>query len=114
MKMKMSLFLTLITIMGLLSGCGNSGSQSKEIALGLTAPMTGDYAEYGNAFKNAIDLAIEKTNAEGGINGKKLKLVVGDSKADPKEAANIAQKFAADSAIHSIIGDFMSTAAFSG
>ena len=59
MKKKMSLLLTLMLIMGLLSGCGNSGSQSKEISLGLTAPMTGDYAEYGNAFKNAIELAIE-------------------------------------------------------
>ena len=114
MKKKMSLLLTLMLIMGLLSGCGNSGSQSKEISLGLTAPMTGDYAEYGNAFKNAIELAIEKANAEGGINGKKLKLVVGDSKADPKEAANIAQKFAADSSIQAVIGDFTSTAAFAG
>ena len=114
MKKKMSLLLTLMLIMGLLSGCGNSSSQSKEISLGLTAPMTGDYAEYGNAFKNAIELAIEKANAEGGINGKKLKLVVGDSKADPKEAANIAQKFSADSSIQAVIGDFTSTAAFAG
>ena len=45
MKKKMSLLLTLMLIMGLLSGCGNSSSQSKEISLGLTAPMTGDYAE---------------------------------------------------------------------
>lgn len=55
MKKKMTLLLTLMFIIGLLSGCGSS-SQSKEIALGLTAPMTGDYAEYGNAFKNAIEI----------------------------------------------------------
>ena len=95
-------------------GGGNQSSAPKEIALGLTAPMTGDYAEYGTVFKNAAELAIEKVNAQGGINGKKLKLVVGDSKADPKEAANIAQKFVSDSSIMAVIGDFTSTAALAG
>lgn len=109
---KMALLIMLLIVVGLFSGCGNS--QSKDIALGLTAPMTGDYAEYGNVFKNAIELAIEKANTEGGINGKKVKLVVGDSKADPKEAANIAQKFVADTSIQAVIGDFTSTAAFAG
>lgn len=97
------------------AGCGGgSPSASQEISLGLTAPMTGDYAEYGTVFKNAAELAIEKVNAKGGVNGKKLKLVVGDSKADPKEAANIAQKFVSDSNIMAVIGDFTSTAALAG
>lgn len=97
-------------------GCGG-GTPAKapqEITLGLTAPMTGDYAEYGTVFKNAAELAIEKINAQGGVNGKKLKLVVGDSKADPKEAANIAQKFVSDANVMAVIGDFTSTAALAG
>lgn len=96
-------------------GCGGAQTTApKEITLGLTAPMTGDYAEYGNVFKNAAELAIEKVNAQGGVNGKKLKLVVGDSKADPKEAANIAQKFVSDANVMAVIGDFTSTAALAG
>ena len=100
------------------AGCGSGGSPAAkapaEISLGLTAPLTGDYAEYGTVFKNAAELAIEKVNAQGGVNGKKLKLVTGDSKADPKEAANIAQKFASDANIYAVIGDFTSTAALAG
>jgi branched-chain amino acid transport system substrate-binding protein len=96
-------------------GCGSGSSTApQEVTLGLTAPMTGDYAEYGTVFKNAAELAIEKVNAKGGVNGKKLKLVVADSKADPKEAANIAQKFVSDSSILAVIGDFTSTAALAG
>ncbi len=107
----LSIFLVAI----LAAGCGGgSSTTSQEISLGLTAPMTGDYAEYGTVFKNAAELAIEKVNAKGGVNGKKLKLVVGDSKADPKEAANIAQKFVSDSNIMAVIGDFTSTAALAG
>ena len=43
-----------------------------------------------------------------------MKLVVGDSKADPKEAANIAQKFVSDAGVMAVIGDFTSTAALAG
>ena len=114
-RLSMVFCLLLFAGLGVLSGCGSGASSSgKEISLGLTAPMTGDYAEYGEVFKNGIELAMDKVNAEGGINGKQLKLVVGDSKADPKEAANIAQKFAADKSILAVIGDFTSTAALAG
>lgn len=112
MNRRLSVLFLLLLVVGIIGGCGNS--EKKEISLALTAPMSGDYAEYGTSFKNAIDLAVDKVNAEGGINGKKLNLVVGDSKADPKEAANIAQKFVADSSIMAVIGDFTSTAAFAG
>lgn len=105
----------MISLMGVVAGCGNSSSaDSKEIKLGLTAPLTGDSAEYGTVFKNAAELAIEKANQQGGVNGKQLKLVANDSKADPKEAANIAQKYVSDPSIMAVIGDFTSTAALAG
>lgn len=108
-------FLAISLVLVFAVGCGGGQTTApKEITLGLTAPMTGDYAEYGNVFKNAAELAIEKINAQGGVNGKKLKLVVGDSKADPKEAANIAQKFVSDASVMAVIGDFTSTAALAG
>ena len=117
-KKTISMLAVAVTLL-MVAGCGGGGGAPaaqapSEITLGLTAPMTGDYAEYGTVFKNAAELAIEKVNAKGGINGKKLKLVVGDSKADPKEAANIAQKFVSDAAVMAVIGDFTSTAALAG
>lgn len=115
MKKKIAVLLSVVLIAAMLGGCGsNAAQEKKEISFGLTAPMTGDYAEYGNVFKNAAELAIEKANAQGGVNGKKLKLIIGDSKADPKEAANIAQKFVSDSNVLAVIGDFTSTAALAG
>lgn len=112
---KLCTIITLILVVLLAVGCGSSTSpQGKEIVIGLTAPMTGDYAEYGNAFKNAVELAIEKVNKQGGVNGKQLKLLVGDSKNDPKEAANIAQKYVSDSSIMAVIGDFTTTSALAG
>ncbi|HSR12953.1 MAG TPA: ABC transporter substrate-binding protein, partial [Thermodesulfobacteriota bacterium] len=57
------------------------------ILVGLMAPMTGDYAEYGMFFREGVQLAMDEINKGGGINGQQVELVVGDSRADPKEAA---------------------------
>lgn len=79
------------------------------IHIALSAPITGNYAEYGLTFKKAIELAIRHINAEGGINGRPIELVIGDSKGLPKESATLAQKFTSDSRIVAQLGDFTST-----
>jgi len=117
MNRKLTVLVAMVMMVLFISGCGssqNTASTSKEITIGLTAPLTGDNAEYGQSFKNAIELALEKANTNGGVNGKKITLVANDSKADPKEAANIAQKFVSDSKVIGVIGDFTSTAALAG
>ncbi len=80
-----------------------------ELYFGLSAPLTGDYAQYGEAFKKGVELALEEFNEKGGLNGVKIGLIAMDSKGDPKEAANIAQKFVMDRRIIAEIGDFTST-----
>ena len=80
-----------------------------EVKIGLSAPLTGDWAEYGNDFKRSVTLVIDKVNQEGGINGKKLELVIADSRGDAKESVLIAEKFVADPTIIAQIGDFSSS-----
>jgi branched-chain amino acid transport system substrate-binding protein len=79
------------------------------VKIGLSAPITGNYAEYGENFKYATRMAADKLNAAGGIRGKKVELVVMDSKGDPKEAALIAQNFVQNQEIVAEVGDFSST-----
>ena len=67
-----------------------------EVKIGLSAPLTGDWAEYGNDFKRSVTMVIDKVNKEGGINGKKLELIIADSRGDAKESVLIAEKFVAD------------------
>ena len=52
------------------------------IHVGLMAPMTGDYAEYGMFFKQGMEVAIDQVNKAGGIKGRMIEIVVGDSRAD--------------------------------
>ncbi len=88
-----------------------AGQASGEpILVGLSAPLTGNYSEYGQNWKKAMDIAIEKINAKGGVRGRPIQLVPEDSKSEPKDSAQIAQKFASDPKIVATIGDFTSSA----
>jgi branched-chain amino acid transport system substrate-binding protein len=99
----------LMAVVAMLAGAP-AGWSAEPINIALSAPLTGNFAEYGQNFQKAIDLGVEWINAGGGIKGRPIVMVVGDSKADPKEAAALAQKFTSDSKIVAEIGDFSSTA----
>jgi branched-chain amino acid transport system substrate-binding protein len=71
--------------------------------------MTGDSAQFGDMKVKAIELALDQVNAAGGIDGKQVKLLVGDDTGNPKEAPNVAQKFAADNRVLAIIGHWNSS-----
>lgn len=79
------------------------------IHIALTAPLTGDYAEYGTNFQRSVEMGMDFINEAGGVLGKQLVLSVGDSKGDPKESATLAQKWTSDPTIVAEIGDFTST-----
>ena len=46
------------------------------LKIGMTSALTGPYNEYGEGAKRGIELAIEKWNAKGGINGKKIEMAM--------------------------------------
>jgi branched-chain amino acid transport system substrate-binding protein len=98
-----------LLLLPLRAGGKQQAAAKDTIHIALTAPITGDYAEYGVNFKRSVEMGMEEINAQGGVLGKKFILSVGDSKGDPKESANLAQKWTSDSSIVAQIGDFTST-----
>lgn len=94
-------------------GCSNqteANSKDKAYYVGVTGPLTGDNAEYGAMWKKGFEIALEEINEKGGINGRPLELLFEDSQSDPKQAANIAQKFVSDERVVAQLGDFTTTA----
>lgn len=71
------------------TGCGSASKSSasacdkkpKSITIGATLPLTGSGGPYGALFKDALQIATDRINASGGVNGATLKLKVLDSKA---------------------------------
>ncbi len=86
------------------------GQAPRMLRLGLSAPITGDQAQYGADFRRGVELAVEQINAGNQIPGFGFEVVVEDSRSDPKEAANVAQKFASSGNVLAVVGDFSSTA----
>ena len=64
-------------------------AQGKEpIKLGVTEPLTGSEAGYGADFVTGMRMAATDVNAQGGINGRPLELVVIDTQANPQLGIN--------------------------
>jgi branched-chain amino acid transport system substrate-binding protein len=78
-----------------------------EIRIGVAGPMTGPIAWFGEQYLRATGMAVENLNAEGGVLGQKLELVVGDDFCDPDQAVAVARKLASDG-VALVIGHFCS------
>lgn len=113
--MKRSFYTVFIVIFVLGIFCGGLLTISPAVAaqdvvkIGLSAPLTGDWAEYGNDFKRSVTMVMDRINRMGGIHGKQVVLEIADSRGDPKESVLIAEKFVADPDIIAEIGDFSSS-----
>lgn len=95
----------------ILAACGGSGGESggDVIYVGVAGPMTGQYAQFGEALRNGVALAFEEVNAAGGVLGKRLKMVVGDDQGRPNEGVNVARNFVRDPrGIVAVLGHFNS------
>jgi branched-chain amino acid transport system substrate-binding protein len=77
---------------------------AEPIKLGAFFDLSGRAAFIGTPTKLVAEMVVDKINAEGGINGRKLELVIGDTEADPAKAANLAKKFIYKDQVAAIIG----------
>ncbi|MFO1199429.1 MAG: ABC transporter substrate-binding protein [Burkholderiaceae bacterium] len=68
------------------------GVSKGEIVVGSIQDLSGPIASLGKPVQNGMILRAEQINAQGGINGRKIKLVVEDSGYDPKKGVLAAQK----------------------
>jgi branched-chain amino acid transport system substrate-binding protein len=109
MKKIFALLIVMALVVPMVFAAGQSEEvDSSVIKLGVLAPLTGTNAEYGKGFEVGMQMAVDKINAEGGVNGYTLELVVRDSKGDQKESSDLARQFADDPSIYAILGDFTS------
>jgi branched-chain amino acid transport system substrate-binding protein len=77
---------------GLLGGDEESGSSDEPIRLGMLTPLSGSSSAIGPYMKNGAQLAVDEINADGGIDGRELELVVEDEACDPRTATAGANK----------------------
>jgi branched-chain amino acid transport system substrate-binding protein len=64
----------------------------QDIPIGFFAPITGPAAADGASAKHAVELGLKEANGGGGINGRKVNLIIYDDRLNPQEAVAIANK----------------------
>ena len=68
------------------------GVSKTEIVIGTIQDLSGPIAAFGKQSRNGMQLRVDEINEQGGINGRKVKLLVEDAGYDPKRAVLAAQK----------------------
>jgi len=91
MKTKMTMKITAIVLslvlcLGLFAGCASADNtytaNNTEFVIGVSGPLTGGAAMYGQAVVNSAQMAVDEINAAGGLNGVMFKLVATDDMHD--------------------------------
>ena len=93
----------LAVALGLLAS-GPAGA-ADTIKIGLMAPMTGSWASEGQEMKRNVDLLAEQANAKGGLNGKKIEVIIEDDGGDPRTASLAAQRLTTKGVV-AVIGTY--------
>ncbi len=68
------------------------GVSKNEIVIGSIQDLSGPIAGFGKQVRLGMLLRVDEANEQGGVNGRKLKLIVEDSAYDPRKAVLAAQK----------------------
>lgn len=80
------------------------GVTKNEILIGTIQDLSGPIAAFGKQSRLGMQLRVDEINEQGGINGRKLKLLAEDSTYDPKKAVLAAQKLVNQDKVFIIAG----------
>ncbi|MGK5092792.1 branched-chain amino acid ABC transporter substrate-binding protein [Deltaproteobacteria bacterium TL4] len=75
----------------------------ESLKIGVVSPYSGDLAGYGVPIKNAVVLAAEAMNQQGGVLGRKIELLMEDDLCEPNTAENVAKKLVSQR-VNAVIG----------
>ena len=108
MKLRRQLFTSSLAATAL-SFAMMAPSFAETVKIGVNQPLTGAIAASGNYILEGAKIAADEINANGGVNGKQIQLVVEDNKGNPTEAANVTEKLIVRDKVPVIMGAWGST-----
>ena len=103
MKLKTTLVLATLALGSGIS-MAQQGVGKTEVTLGSIQDLSGPLAGFGKQARLGMMLRVDEINEQGGINGRKLKLIIEDSGYDPKKAVLAAQKLVNQDKIFMMVG----------
>lgn len=113
------LLAALLSACALVCGCTRGGGGGGEVVvsatpdervrLGAFMALTGDTAQYGISALNGLRMAVEEVNASGGVGGRRVELIVQDTRSDAAETEVVVRRLAEESRVHALVGEVVSS-----
>ena len=79
------------------------------IKIGAMYALTGANAAIGTNILRGIDFAVKMINAQGGVNGRMLEVVRGDTEGDAAKARSVAERLVTQDHVDALLGCHQST-----
>ncbi len=104
----------LAAIAALSLGATGCGKKSDDIMVGAYLSLSGQDSTFGTDTRDGIELAVEQTNAAGGVKGKKVKVLYEDDKSTPGEATNKVRQLIDRDKVVAVLGEVASSRSLAG
>ena len=104
MKLQLSLIGAALALTTGVALAQSQGVSKDKIVLGSIQDLSGPIAGFGKQIRLGMMLRVDEVNEQGGINGRKIELLVEDSKYDPRNAVLAAQKLVNQDKIFAMVG----------
>ncbi|MBW2096823.1 MAG: ABC transporter substrate-binding protein [Deltaproteobacteria bacterium] len=82
------------------------------VKVGVVLPLTGSLAKFGEIEKQAFQMALEEINAAGGVNGKKLDLLIEDTTGRPDVGRSVVEKLITKDKVVMVGGGYSSSVTY--
>jgi len=83
-----------------------------ELRVGIVLPLTGAEAKFGEIEKRSFEMAVDEINKKGGINGKKLELVMEDDTGRPDVGRSVVEKLITKDKVVMVGGGYSSSVTY--
>jgi branched-chain amino acid transport system substrate-binding protein len=100
----LALMVVLVLIATLVVGCG----ESKTVKIGAIQPISGGVSEFGTQTRDAMQIAVDEYNKQGGVLGKQIELIVEDDENNPDKTVNAFNKLVTKDKVVGILGGLTS------
>jgi len=110
---KVTILIGLVLTVSLIFTIGPAFSMAADtIKVGIVLPLTGPQAKFGEVEKLSFDLALEKINSAGDINGKKLELLIEDDTGRPDVGRSVVEKLITKDKVVMVGGGYSSSVTY--
>src|SRR6266498_451498 len=89
-------------------GCGGGGGGGGTITIGASLPLTGDFSQPGGEAKRGYQIWQQLVNANGGLLGKQIKLVIHDDASDQNTVVSDYNRLISQDKVDLLLGTFSS------